>query len=222
MSDSLQPHGLQHARLPCLSLSHRACSNSCLLNWWCHPTISSSVVPFSFYLQTQHQGLFQWVSSLHHVVKVLELQFQHPRKKNSVVKGGGALKIHSNLGPLARMAEGFLGWFHISGPRGKETSHVSKSMLDPEYKPTLPQSHACYSLRGRTWKKANLLLRAHECPQGFIHREDVHLLRLLLRVTNDYIRSKTSFGLHQDPLPSLLKPVKELSHLWRFLGLKAP
>ena len=47
VSDSLQPHGLQHSRLPCPSLSPRACSNSCPLNQWYHPTISSSVIPFS-------------------------------------------------------------------------------------------------------------------------------------------------------------------------------
>ena len=47
MSDSLQPYGLQHARVPCPSLSPRACSNSCPLSWWCHPSISSSEVPFS-------------------------------------------------------------------------------------------------------------------------------------------------------------------------------
>ena len=47
MSDSLQPHGLQHARLPCPLLSPGACSNSCPLNPWSHPTISSSVAPFS-------------------------------------------------------------------------------------------------------------------------------------------------------------------------------
>ena len=52
MSYSLQPHGLQHGRLPCPSLSPRACSNSCALSWWCHPTISSSVVPFSSCLQS--------------------------------------------------------------------------------------------------------------------------------------------------------------------------
>ena len=44
---TLQTHGLQHARLPCPSLSPRVCSNSCLLSWGCHPTISSSVVLFS-------------------------------------------------------------------------------------------------------------------------------------------------------------------------------
>ena len=45
--DSLHPHGLQHARLLCPSLSPEACSKSRLLSWWCHPTISSSVIPFS-------------------------------------------------------------------------------------------------------------------------------------------------------------------------------
>ena len=52
VSDSLQPHGLQHARFPRLSLTHRASWNSCPLSRWCHPTISSSVVPFSFCLQS--------------------------------------------------------------------------------------------------------------------------------------------------------------------------
>ena len=47
MSDSLWPHGLQYTRLPCLSPSPRACSNSGPLSQWCLPTISSSVVPFS-------------------------------------------------------------------------------------------------------------------------------------------------------------------------------
>ena len=44
---TLQPHGLQHARIPCLSLSPGVCPNSCPLSRWCHPTISSSVTPFS-------------------------------------------------------------------------------------------------------------------------------------------------------------------------------
>ena len=47
MSDSLRPHELQHARPPCPSPTTRACSNSCPLSRWCHPAISSSVVPFS-------------------------------------------------------------------------------------------------------------------------------------------------------------------------------
>ena len=52
VSSSLQPNGLQHARPLCPSSTLRAYSNSCPLSQWCHPTISSSVVPFSFCLQS--------------------------------------------------------------------------------------------------------------------------------------------------------------------------
>ena len=52
VSDSLQPHGLQHARLPCPSPNPGVYSNSCPLSRWCHPTISCSVVPFSSRLQS--------------------------------------------------------------------------------------------------------------------------------------------------------------------------
>ena len=47
VSDSLWPHGLQHSRPPCPSPTPRAYPNSCPLSWWCHPNISSSVIPFS-------------------------------------------------------------------------------------------------------------------------------------------------------------------------------
>ena len=76
MSDSLWPHGLQHTRLPCPSLSPSICSNSYPLSRWCHLTISSSSSPLSLCLNlSQHQGLlFQWVSSLHHMANILQLQ----------------------------------------------------------------------------------------------------------------------------------------------------
>ena len=51
-SDSLWPHGLQHTRPPCPSPTPGVYSNSCPLSWWCHPTISYSVVPFSSPLQS--------------------------------------------------------------------------------------------------------------------------------------------------------------------------
>ena len=65
MSYSLRSHGLQHARLSCPSLSPRVCSNSCPLSQWCHPTISSSVVPSppAFSL-SQHQS-FSSESAFH-------------------------------------------------------------------------------------------------------------------------------------------------------------
>ena len=58
--NSLWPHGLQHTRLPCPSPTPRACPNSCPLSQWCHPTISSSVIPFSSCLQSfPASGSFQ-------------------------------------------------------------------------------------------------------------------------------------------------------------------
>ena len=73
VSNSLQSHGLQHARPPCPSSTPGTCSVSCLSGCWCRPIISSFVVTFNL---SQHQGLFQWVSSSHQVAKVLELQLQ--------------------------------------------------------------------------------------------------------------------------------------------------
>ena len=78
VSNSLQPHGLQHARLPCPASSPRVCSNSCPSSRDAiqpsHPLLSSSPPAFNL---SQYQGLFQWVSSLHQVAEVLELQLQH-------------------------------------------------------------------------------------------------------------------------------------------------
>ena len=64
MSDSLQTHGLQHARPPCPSPTPRVYPYSCPLSWWCHPTISSSAVPFSSCLSLSHCRSFslQWVA----------------------------------------------------------------------------------------------------------------------------------------------------------------
>ena len=78
MSDSLWPHGLQHARPPCPSPTPGVCSDSCTLSRWCHPTISSSVVSFSPAPNpSQHQDLFKWVSSSHQVANVLEFRLPH-------------------------------------------------------------------------------------------------------------------------------------------------
>ena len=53
------PHALQHTRLPCPSLTLRVCSNSCSLNWWCHPNISSSFVHFCCLQSFPASGSFQ-------------------------------------------------------------------------------------------------------------------------------------------------------------------
>ena len=59
----LRPHGLQHTKLPCPSPTPRTCSNSCPSSRWCHPTISSSVVPFTSCPQSfPASGSFQWIT----------------------------------------------------------------------------------------------------------------------------------------------------------------
>ena len=75
---TLRPHGLQHTRFPCLSLTLRACSNWSPPSWMksIQPSHSLSSPSPAFYL-SQHQGLFKWVSSSHQVAKVLEFQLQH-------------------------------------------------------------------------------------------------------------------------------------------------
>ena len=85
MSNSLQTPGLQRTRPPCPSPTPRVYSNSCPLSRWCHPTISSPVIPSppAFNL-SQHQGLFQWVSSLHQEAKVLEFQLQHQSSQMNI------------------------------------------------------------------------------------------------------------------------------------------
>ena len=78
VSDSLRPHGMQHTRPPCPSPTPRACSNSCTSSWWYHLTMSSSVVPHCFYLQSfPTLGSFPRRSSSHQVAKILEFQLQH-------------------------------------------------------------------------------------------------------------------------------------------------
>ena len=75
VSDSLQPHELQHTRPPCASPTPRVHSNSHPSSQWCRPAISSSVVPFSSAPNPcRHQSLFQWVNSSYEVAKVLEFQ----------------------------------------------------------------------------------------------------------------------------------------------------
>jgi len=81
-SDSLQSHGLQHTRLPCPSSIPRACSNSWSLNRWCHPTISSSVDPFSC-LQSFPAG--EW-----NCTHALNRQYLNPHDAPATMLGLGA------------------------------------------------------------------------------------------------------------------------------------
>ena len=83
MSDFLWPHEPQHTRPPCPSPTPRVYPNPCPLSRWCHPTISSSVIPFSCPQSFPASGAFQWVNSSHELAKVLEFQLQHQSFQNT-------------------------------------------------------------------------------------------------------------------------------------------
>ena len=75
---TLRPHGLQHTRLPCPLPTPGFYTNSCPLSWWCHPTISSSVIPFSSCLQYFPSSGFVQVSQFFiSGANVLEFQLRH-------------------------------------------------------------------------------------------------------------------------------------------------
>ena len=77
VTDSLQAHGLQHARPPCPSPSPKVYSRLCPLHQWCHAAISHLPMPSSSALNLfQHQGLFHWVICMHQMTEILELQLQ--------------------------------------------------------------------------------------------------------------------------------------------------
>ena len=77
VSDSLRPHESQHARPPCPFQTPGVHSYSCPSSRWCHPAITSSVVPSSFCPQFLPASGSEWVNSSHEVARVLEFQLQH-------------------------------------------------------------------------------------------------------------------------------------------------
>ena len=78
MSDSLRCHGLQQTRPPCPSPTPRVYPNSCPLSWWCHPTISSSVIPFSSHLQSKCGRLEKGMAN-HFSILAWEAHEQHEK-----------------------------------------------------------------------------------------------------------------------------------------------
>ena len=133
VSDSLRPHQSQHARPPCPSPTPRVRSNSRPSSQWCHPAISSSVVPFSSCPQSfPASGSFQIISSSNQVAKVLEFQLQHhflqrnPRAdllQNGLVGSPGSPRDSQESSPI---------------PQFKSTNSLALCFL---YSPTLTSRH---------------------------------------------------------------------------------
>ena len=105
VSDSLQPHGLQHARSPCPSPTTGVYSNSCPLSQWCHPTISSSVILFSSCLQSfPASGSF-------------------PRSQ-FFVSGGQSIGVSASVLPVNTQDRSPLGWTGWISLQSKGLSRV--------------------------------------------------------------------------------------------------
>ena len=125
--DSLWPHGLQHARLPCPSPTPEACSNSYPSSQWCHPAISSSVVPSSSCPQSlPASGSFQMS------------QF--------FTSGGPSVGASASVLPMTDLLEDWLVWSPCSPRDCRESStpqfkSISSSVLSFLHSPTLTFIH---------------------------------------------------------------------------------
>ena len=136
VSNSLQPHGLQHTRPPCLSPTPRVYSNSCPLSWWCHPTISFSAVPFSSCLQSflasESFPLSQFFASGGHSIGVSTSTSVLPMNTQ-------------DWSPL-----GWTGWISFQTRESQESSptpqfkSINSSVLRFLYGPTLTSIHDCW------------------------------------------------------------------------------
>ena len=133
VSDSLGPRGLQHARLPCPSPTHGAYSDSCPLRQWCHPTISSSVIPFSSHLQSfLSSGSFQ------------TNQF-FASSSQSIGVSASVSVLPMNI--LDWFPLGWTGWISLLSKDSQESSptpqfkSINSSALNFLYGPTLTSIH---------------------------------------------------------------------------------
>ena len=136
MSNSLSPHGLQCAKIPCPSPTPRACSNSCSLSWWCCPTISSSVTLFSSCLQSfPPSGSFpmSWL----------------------IASGGQSIGALATVLPVS-----IQGWFHLgltslSSLQSKRISRVFSSTTIQKHHFFRAQPSLCFSCHILMWLLGN-------------------------------------------------------------------
>ena len=148
MSNSLQPHGLQHARPPCPSPTPGVYSNSCSLSQWCHPTNSSSVVPFSSCLQSfptsgsfKMSQLFAWGSQ------------------------NIGVSASTSVLPMNTQDWSPLGWTGWNSFQAKELSRV--------FSKTIVQKHQFFGTQLSLWSNSQIctwLLEKHTHTHTRIHR----------------------------------------------------
>ena len=131
VSDSLQPRGLQHARLPCPSPTPGANSHSCPLSQWCHPNISSSVIPFSSCLQS------------------FPASRSFP-KSQFFASGGQSIGISASVSVLPR---NFQNWFPL-GLTGENS--LQSNGLSRVFSNTTVQKHQFFSTQLSLWSNSHI------------------------------------------------------------------
>ena len=143
MSKSLRPHGLQHTRPPCLSPTPGVYSNSYPLSWWCHPTISSSVIPFSSRLQSfPASGCFP-VSQL-------------------FTSGGHSIEVSASTVVLTMNIQDWfpLGWTGLISLQSKGPSRVFSN--------TTVQRHQFFGAQLSLWPNSHIHTWLLEKPQPWL------------------------------------------------------
>ena len=114
LCDSLWPHGLQHASLPCPSPSPGACSNTCSLGQWCHPTILSSVIPFSYCIQScPASGCFP--------------------VSQPFASGGQSIRASASVLKMSTQAQFPLGWTALISLKSKGLSGVFSNITSQKH-----------------------------------------------------------------------------------------
>ena len=131
VSDFLRPRGLQHTRLPCPSPTPRVYSDSSPLSWWCHPTISSSVVPFS----SRHQSF--------------PASGSFPRSQ-LFTSGGQSIGVSATASVLPMSIQG---WFPLG--LNSLTSFQSKG-LSTVFSNTTVQKHQFLCIKLSLWSKSHI------------------------------------------------------------------
>ena len=135
VSDSLRSHELQHARPPCPSPTARVHPNPCPLSWWCHPSISSSVVPFSSHLQSSPASESLQMSQF----------FTSGGQSIGVSASTSVLPVNTqDWSPL-----GWTGWISLQSKglsrvfSNTTVKSINSSALSFLYSPTLTSIHDC-------------------------------------------------------------------------------
>ena len=145
MSNSLWPHGLQHTSLLCPSPSPGACSNSCPSSRWCHPTISSSVIPFSSHLQS-----FPASGS----IPINQL----------FISGGQSIGALASASVLSMNIQGWLP-LGLTGLISLQSKELSR-----DFSNTIIRKHQFFSAQPSLWFNSHICTWLQEKPQLWLYR----------------------------------------------------